>query len=87
MAVLRDAHVIHCDLKPENVLIKDCETGVRRVRCDLVAGRQMPHLYSLSLYVAAAAAAAAQGKSNAALAVAPASDAHKELWGCPASLY
>lgn len=27
LAVLRDARVIHCDLKPENVLVKSCESG------------------------------------------------------------
>lgn len=29
LVVLRDARVIHCDLKPENVLVKNCESGAR----------------------------------------------------------
>jgi serine/threonine protein kinase len=27
MVVLRDSRIIHCDLKPENVLLKNVESG------------------------------------------------------------
>ena len=29
LVVLRDARIIHCDLKPENVLVQNCESGGR----------------------------------------------------------
>lgn len=29
MAVLRDSRIIHCDLKPENVLLKNVESGAQ----------------------------------------------------------
>jgi serine/threonine protein kinase len=31
MAVLRDSRIIHCDLKPENVLLKNVESGAAGV--------------------------------------------------------
>lgn len=31
MAVLRDSRIIHCDLKPENVLLKNVESGEVKV--------------------------------------------------------